>query len=107
MPSAPHSDSLVLELAGEIDLHQAPQVKAQVDPIIEKKPTRFTVDLSKVDYMDSSGLALLIEAMQRVQSYGGKFAVFGLTDSVRTIFEIARLDQIFKIYPDRETALAA
>ena len=106
-PSATNSDPLVLEIQGEIDLHQAPQVKAQIEPLLEKKPAHFSVDLSRVEYMDSSGLALLIETMQRIQSYGGKFTLFGLSQSVRAIFEIARLDQIFQIYPSREAALAA
>ena len=107
MATETQSEPLVVEMEGEIDLHQAPQVKAQIEPLLEKQPARLAVDLSRVGYMDSSGLALLIETMQRIQSYGGKFVVFGLSESVRAIFEIARLDQIFNIYPDRQTALAA
>lgn len=99
------SQPLVFEIEGEIDLHQAPQVKAQMEPLLQKQPAHFAVDLTRVGYMDSSGLALLIETMQNIQSYGGKFALFGLTESVRAIFEIARLDQIFQIYPSREAAL--
>jgi anti-anti-sigma regulatory factor len=45
--------------------------------------------------------------MQSVEEYGGKFAIAGLQETVRSIFEIARLDQVFRIYPDVNSALAA
>ena len=97
----------VLPLEGEIDLHVAPQITASLSTLIAKKPSPVVVDLSKVSYIDSSGLAALIEAMQKVVKYGGKFALAGLQENVRPIFEIARLDQVFRIFPDTDSALAA
>ena len=97
----------VLPLEGEIDLHVSPQIGASLAAIIDKKPQKVVVDLSKVTYIDSSGLAVLIEAMQNVGAYGGMFALSGLQDGVRPIFEIARLDQVFRIFPDTAAALAA
>src|SRR5574337_782235 len=82
----------VLPLDGEIDLHVSPAVAETLRTMTDRKPAHLTVDLSHVTYMDSSGLAVLIEAMQNVQKYGGKFAVTGLNSDVMTIFEIARLD---------------
>lgn len=96
----------VLPLEGEIDLHVSPQVSASLAAIVKRKPARVVVDLSRVSYIDSSGLAVLIEAMQKVDAYGGKFSLAGLQESVRPIFEIARLDQVFQIYPDADAALA-
>ena len=63
------------------------------------------VDLSGVTYIDSAGLAALIEAMQKVEAYGAKFLLAGLQDTVRSIFEISRLDQVFQIFPDIDAAL--
>jgi anti-sigma B factor antagonist len=60
-----------------------------------------------VTYIDSSGLAALIEGMQNVEQYGGKFVLAGLQETIRTIFEIARLDQVFQIFPDVDAALVA
>src|SRR5436305_12918920 len=97
----------VLPLEGEIDLHVSPNVTASLNLMIEKKPKQLIVDLARVTYIDSSGLAALIEGMQNVQEYGGTFALASLQEPVRTIFEIARLDQIFRIYPDVNAALAA
>ena len=97
----------VLPLEGEIDLHVSPRVAASLGAMIEQKPERLVVDLSAVTYIDSSGLAVLIEGMQNVEAYGGKFILAGLQENVRPIFEIARLDQVFIIFPHVDAALAA
>lgn len=97
----------VFPLEGEIDLHVSPEIGAALSRLIAKKPPKLVVDLSEVSYIDSSGLAVLIEAMQNVASYGGKFALAGLQETVRPIFEIARLDQVFQIFPTPEAALDA
>lgn len=101
------SPGSVLPLEGEIDLHVSPRISLLLNEMIARKPERLVVDLSKVTYLDSSGLAVLIEAMQNVEKDGGKFAIVGMQETVRSIFEIARLDQIFRIFPDVDTALVA
>ena len=106
MPTGPSPQTGILALEGEIDLHRSPQVKESLELLIEQMVPRILIDLSAVSYIDSSGLAVLIETMQRIVAYGGKFALFGLRDGVRGIFEIARLDQIFQIYPDETSACA-
>jgi anti-sigma B factor antagonist len=104
--STPRRDrSDILPLKGEIDLHVSPSVTASLNAMIEKKPRRLVVDLSDVTYIDSAGLAALIEAMQKVEGYGGRFLLAGLQETVRSIFEISRLDQVFQIFPDVDAAL--
>ena len=97
----------VLSLEGEIDLHVSPDIAAALRKMIGRKSKKVVVDLSRVTYIDSSGLAALIEGMQKVEEYGGAFALVGLQETVRTIFEIARLDQVFRIFSDVDSALAA
>jgi anti-sigma B factor antagonist len=97
----------VLPLDGEIDLHVSPNVAATLSAMIEKRPKRLVVDLARVTYLDSSALAVLIDAMQTVEAYGGKFSLARVQNDVRAILEIARLDQIFRIFPDVDAALAA
>ena len=102
------SDSLgILAIEGDIDLYQTPVVKEKLDSLIQGKMQRILVDMSRVNYIDSSGLALFIECLQRIGSYDGKLGLFGLQPTVRHIFEIARLDQVLHIYPDETTARAA
>jgi anti-sigma B factor antagonist len=105
-PTPKRDRSNVLLLKGEIDLHVSPSVTASLNSMIEKKPERLVVDLSGVTYIDSAGLAALIGAMQKVEGYGGKFLLAGLQETVRSIFEISRLDQVFQIFPDANAALA-
>jgi len=100
------SRSNVLPLKGEIDLHVSPTVTASLNAMIEKKPKHLVVDLSAVSYIDSAGLAALIEAMQKVEGYGGNFMLAGLQETVRSILEISRLDQVFQIFPDVNAALS-
>jgi anti-sigma B factor antagonist len=97
----------IFPLEGELDLHVSPAIADSLDGIIARKPSRLLVDLSRVSYVDSSAIAVLIDAMQKVQKYGGVFGVVGMQESVRSIFEIARLDQVFRIFPTVEAATAA
>lgn len=106
MAKATNTQTGILALEGDIDMHRSPEVKQTLEPLIAQKVPRILLDLSAVTYIDSSGLATMIETLQRIQGYGGKFAMFGLRESVRHVFEIARLDQIFKLYADEAAAIA-
>ena len=103
--SVPEPNILVLE--GEIDLHEAPRLREGLREALERHPACLFVDLTGVTFIDSSGLAVLIEAMQRVNAYGGKLVLYGIHNTVEAIFHIARLDQVFRIYPDKAAALRA
>jgi anti-sigma B factor antagonist len=93
---------------GAIDLHVSPELRASLRAIIDdQKPKRLVVDLSRVPYIDSSGIAVLIGAMQSLEHEGGTFLLAGAREGVRMIFESARLDQYFRLFPDVEAAVAA
>jgi anti-anti-sigma factor len=97
----------VVPLQGEIDLHVSPAVTESLNTMIDGRPQRLVIDLSGATYIDSAGLAALILAMQRVEAYGGRFLLTGVHETIRSIFETSRLDQIFQIFPDVDAALAA
>jgi anti-sigma B factor antagonist len=97
--TSPRGEPEVVALDGEIDLHESPMLLERLNPLIARKLPRIHLDLSRVSYVDSSGLAAFIDAMQRIQAYGGEFALVSTRESVRRIFEISRLDQVFKLYP--------
>ncbi|MFN2509483.1 MAG: STAS domain-containing protein [Chthoniobacterales bacterium] len=92
---------------GAIDLHVSPEIRAKLRAMIDQNPKRLVVDLSRVPYVDSSGLAVLIGAMQSLESEGGIFMLAGAQDAVRLILESARLDQYFLLFPTVDEALAA
>ena len=75
--------------------------------MIAKRPEHVVVDLSGVTFIDSSGLAVLIKAMQDIKEYGGKLTLARINNNVRSIFEMARLDQVFVIDPRDDELLAA
>src|SRR6478609_9182938 len=95
----------VLAIEGDIDLHVSPAVTESLNAMIKKKPERIVIDLSRATYIDSAGVAALILAMQEVEAYGGKFFLSGLQETLRSIFEISRLDRTFRIVPDVDAAL--
>ena len=89
----------VLPLKGELDLHVLPEITASLDAIIDKRPEHLVVDLSGVTCIDSAGLAALIQAMQKVEAYGGQFSLAGVKATVRSIFKMSRLEEVFQILP--------
>ena len=97
----------VVPLEGEIDLHLSPEITRSLEAMAEKRPERIVIDLSLATYIDSAGLAALIIAMQKTEAYGGKFFLAGVHETVLSVLESSRLDQIFQIFPDVDAALAA
>jgi anti-sigma B factor antagonist len=65
------------------------------------------IDLSKVDFVDSAGLGSLLSCLKKAKSAGGELKIFGLTRSVRSLFELMRMQKIFSIYDDRSMAIAS
>ena len=96
----------LLKLEGEIDLHRSPDIKRELQEATQAQPARLLIDLSDVSYIDSSGLAVLLNGMQNVEAYGGKLFLVGPSDSVRAIFETSKLDQVFRIVPSVDAAEA-
>ena len=99
-------DGVVLvKLAGEIDMHRTPEVMQAVDEHMRSKPKRVVVDLSEVDYMDSSGVGTLVHLFRQVNSNGGKLILVKPNERVRSVFEITRLGRFFVICQDQQEAL--
>ena len=98
---------IVFSHEGAIDLHVSPEIRTSLRELIDEKPKRLVVDLSRVPYVDSSGLAVLIGAKQELENEGGTFMLAGAQQAVRTILESARLDQYFKMVADVDAAIAS
>ena len=96
----------ILPLEGEIDMRVSPRIATKLRALIRDKPEKLVIDLSKVSYIDSSGLAVLINAMQKVEAYRGKLYLVGMRETLRIIFETSRLDQAFRIQRDVADAIA-
>jgi anti-sigma B factor antagonist len=97
----------IISISGDIDLESSPKLREFLKPKAAQKTLRLLLDFTGVNYIDSSGLATLIEYFQSVQGSGGKLALASLSPRVKNVFEIVRLEQIFSLYPDIPAALAA
>lgn len=100
-------DTVVVAPSGEVDLSRSPKLRTVLREAQSSKPKRVIIDLGAVDYMDSSGVATLVEAFQIARRNNSKMVLCALTDRVRSIFEIARLDTIFTITSTRDEAREA
>lgn len=88
---------LLISPAGDVDLSTSRELQQTIRQHMDKKPKRMVVDLAKVPYMDSSGVATLVEAMQLARKQATKLVLSAMQPKVRSIFEIARLDRVFTI----------
>jgi anti-sigma B factor antagonist len=97
---------IVCHVEGEIDINTAPDIKKAFDKIISKKEPKIIVNLSRVSYVDSSGLATLVEVLKNMRSYGGKMKLTNLSPKVKSLFEITKLEKLFEIMGDEKDAIA-
>ena len=101
------TDAIVVCPRGDIDMSCSPDLRAALRVALDKKVAVVVVSFEEVTYMDSSGLATLVEAMRSAKSAKKDLVLFGLNDKVRAIFEIARLHQFFSIVDSLDDAVAS
>ncbi len=94
---------LTVTLSGEIDHHSAVGVRSDIDSTIyELRPSKTVLDLSAIDFMDSSGLGLIMGRYALMQRIGGELTLKNPNERVVKIFELAGLGRIIKIEKDEE-----
>ncbi len=93
----------IFQVNGEINISTSPDLKKN----FEKQPSKkIVVNLEKVNYIDSSGLATLVEILKKTKSQGGSLGLSGMSDKVKSLFEITKLDKLFAIFPNQEEAVS-
>ena len=103
----PAEDVGVVVLEGEIDIYSAPEFKEVLVNGIEAGARRMIVDLSKVTFIDSTALGVLVSGAKRVRPHNGNLDIVCTDENIIRIFEITGLDRIFGIYPSRGEAIKA
>jgi anti-anti-sigma factor len=100
-------DALILAIRGEVDLHNSPELRGELFDLLGRtKARRLILDMGQVPYMDSSALAVIVEALKKLTKAGGKVVLFNLQPRVRGLIEIARLTTVLGIARDETEALA-
>ena len=97
----------LLAVDGEIDIATAPRMIAALNEALAEIKTPLVVDLSSVVFMDSTGLALLINARRRVVRRGHGFAIVCPAGPIARVFEIADMVESLRVCPDRDSARRA
>jgi len=100
-------DGKYVALSGDVDLSRSPELRHGLLEMAKQKPQRLVIDLAGVPYMDSSGVATLVETLQAQRKGGGKMVLCNLQPKVLSIFEIARLNMVFTIVDDKDAACQA
>ena len=85
------------ELDGELDFHTSPEFREKLQELMQKQVKKIIINLKKVTYIDSSGLATFVEVLQKTKRYGGQLVLTELAPAVRSVFEIAKLDKVFSL----------
>lgn len=96
-------DFWVLTLTGELDYSECSSFRMNIDRIIKASPRATIVDLSGLDYLDSSGLGLLLSLSKEYGAQGGRLILI-TNETVDNILSLTRLNGIFSIAPDMEEA---
>jgi anti-sigma B factor antagonist len=103
-----HEDGVVIfALSGAIDLHYAPTLRSLFQSKLNERCPALIVDLSAVDFIDSTGLATLIEYHRDAGAHGGIFSLAGINPNLKAIFDVVQLEKVLAIFPTVAEAKAA
>jgi anti-sigma B factor antagonist len=96
----------VLEVEGEIDVATAPQFGDRLRALESDGTATVVVDLSKVSFLDSTALGVLVASFKRLREGGGTLRIVATEPRILRVFEITDLDRVLSIYPTPEAAAA-
>jgi anti-sigma B factor antagonist len=101
-----HGDYTVLEVGGEIDVYTAPQLRERLTSLAEEGKHRFIVDMERVEFLDSTGLGVLVGGLKRSRAREGSFSLVCTKHHILKIFHITGLEKVFTIHSTVDDAAA-
>ena len=99
------SDVTLIEVEGQLIVGNRQELKQQVLGQLEDGDQKFVIDFANTGYIDSSGLGVLVSLSKKIREQGGELLLSSLNEDLRTLFELTKLDTLFKITDDKEVAL--
>jgi anti-sigma B factor antagonist len=103
-----HDKTTIFDLSGDIDFANSRDVRDSVlREIRERRTARVVVNLSQVRYIDSSGVASLVEGLRAARDLGSRFILVGLSTSAREVLQLSRLLKVFEVYENEQEALTS
>ncbi len=102
---AKEANANLVIMPSTMTMSNAPTIRGALLKLINKGANKLVIDLNQVEYIDSSGLSVLVTAYQQLQANEGEVVLLSPSNNVRSLIELTRLHQIFTIYEDKEAAL--
>jgi len=104
--SRPAGEAYVINVQGEIDVYTAPRLRQEIISLLDQGSRHIVIDLSSVDYLDSTGLGVLIGGLKRMKEQEGSLSLICPNPKIMRIFEITGLNKIFSMFLTEGDALA-
>ncbi|MGH8910752.1 MAG: STAS domain-containing protein [Egibacteraceae bacterium] len=98
-------DRTVLDVGGEIDVYTAPKLRERLVELVSEGRYKIIVDMTKVEFLDSTGLGVLVGGLKRVRSHDGQLALVCNQERIYKIFRITGLTKVFPMYDSIDEAL--
>jgi len=97
----------IFDVSGDIDLATSPELrKALLRELREARAPRVVLNLKQVRYIDSSGVASLVEGLKASRDVGSRFVLSGINNTIPEVLQLSKLLRIFEVYDDEEQAVA-
>ncbi len=97
----------IIEVGGEIDVYTAPRLREAIVTAIEAGNTRLVIDVEKVDFLDSTGLGVLVGALKKVRADDGTLDIVCTQQRILKIFDITGLDKVFGLHGSVQAAISS
>jgi anti-sigma B factor antagonist len=98
---------VIMEIEGQLIVGNRQELTQKLLDELEKGGRKFLIDFAKTGYIDSSGLGVLVSLSKKIREQGGDLRLANLNDDLKTLFELTKLDTLFKIADTRDKALAS
>ncbi|MCF7874127.1 MAG: STAS domain-containing protein [Candidatus Omnitrophica bacterium] len=98
-------DIIIASISGEINIDTSPELRKAFDQYTDQGIKKVIIDCQNLAYIDSSGLATLIELLQRLKKENGELKICNLAEKVKSVFEVTKLDKLFDICLNQEQAV--
>jgi len=99
-------DVTIVDVEGQLIVGNRQELKQKVLEELDGGDRRFVIDFTNTGYIDSSGLGVLVSLSKKIREQGGELRLASLNEDLRTLFELTKLDTLFRIADSREDALA-
>ncbi len=101
------NDHVIIEVSGEIDVYTAPKLRDRITELVDQGNLDIIIDLEQVEFMDSTGLGVLVGGLKKIRTKGGSLSLVCTQERLLKIFRITGLGKVFAIHASQAEATSA